>query len=447
MNKYLKIKTIGLIFFICLVQTSLLCSQGNQFERIEISSSPNPVGSGARALGMGGAFIAVADDATSASWNPGGLIQLEFSEISLVLGQINRKEGNYFSNHPEANSTETSNDFHINYFSMAYPFVMNGHNAIFSINYQHLYSFKRQWDFDFNHPNPQFEWPMKIDFEQDGSLFALGIAFCTEITPELTVGITFNIWDDFLYDNEWEQKQNIDGEIIGNGAKGSYNIFAQDKYSHQGINANLGLLWRITSKWTLAGVIKLPFKANIDHQMHVNINTVYYQNTGTDVHTVENETYEEHLYMPLSYGIGLMYRLSDNFTISGDLYRTHWDGFKYENRHGQKTSPISGMDMDASDIDPTTWFRIGAEYIKIGKQFAIPFRAGLFYDPAPSEGSPDSYYGFSLGSGLGFKNYIFDIAYQFRTGNDAGDSMLKNLNFSQDIREHTLYASMIYHFY
>ena len=52
--------------------------------RVEIPSSPNPVGSGARALGMGGAFIAVADDATAASWNPGGLIQLGFPEFSYV---------------------------------------------------------------------------------------------------------------------------------------------------------------------------------------------------------------------------------------------------------------------------------------------------------------------------------------------------------------------------
>ena len=36
---------------------------------IEFSSSLTPVGSGARALGMGGAFIAIADDATAASWN------------------------------------------------------------------------------------------------------------------------------------------------------------------------------------------------------------------------------------------------------------------------------------------------------------------------------------------------------------------------------------------
>jgi len=52
--------------------------------RIEIPSSWNPVGSGARALGMGGAFIAVADDATAASWNPAGLSYLRLPEVTLV---------------------------------------------------------------------------------------------------------------------------------------------------------------------------------------------------------------------------------------------------------------------------------------------------------------------------------------------------------------------------
>jgi hypothetical protein len=54
------------------------------YQDVSIASSPNPVGSGARALGMGGAFIAVADDATAASWNPSGLIQLERPELSIV---------------------------------------------------------------------------------------------------------------------------------------------------------------------------------------------------------------------------------------------------------------------------------------------------------------------------------------------------------------------------
>src|SRR5690349_5208750 len=39
-------------------------------------------GSGARALGMGGAFIARPDDATAATWNPAGLSYLRTPEIS-----------------------------------------------------------------------------------------------------------------------------------------------------------------------------------------------------------------------------------------------------------------------------------------------------------------------------------------------------------------------------
>lgn len=46
-------------------------------------SVPLPVGSGARAFGIG-AFTAVADDATAASWNPAGLTILERPEISAV---------------------------------------------------------------------------------------------------------------------------------------------------------------------------------------------------------------------------------------------------------------------------------------------------------------------------------------------------------------------------
>ena len=42
------------------------------------------VGAGARANGMGGAFTAIADDATAASWNPAGLAQLRQPEISVV---------------------------------------------------------------------------------------------------------------------------------------------------------------------------------------------------------------------------------------------------------------------------------------------------------------------------------------------------------------------------
>ncbi len=45
------------------------------------------VGAGARALGMGGAFVAVANDGTAAYWSPGGLALLESREFSFMYSQ------------------------------------------------------------------------------------------------------------------------------------------------------------------------------------------------------------------------------------------------------------------------------------------------------------------------------------------------------------------------
>src|SRR4051794_22299869 len=45
------------------------------------SASFLKIGVGARALGMGGAFTAIADDVTAMSWNPGGLGGLKQREL------------------------------------------------------------------------------------------------------------------------------------------------------------------------------------------------------------------------------------------------------------------------------------------------------------------------------------------------------------------------------
>jgi len=147
--------------------------------------------------------------------------------------------------------------------------------------------------------------------------------------------------------------------------------------------------------------------------------------------------------MPMSYGIGIAYRFSDNFTISADIYKTLWNDFKFEKSSGEKVSPITGND---TETDPTTWFRLGAEYLIVSEKIVIPIRAGIFYDPAPAKGSPDDYYGFSLGSGISWKWFSFDLAYQFRFGNNVGSSMFQDFDSYQDVREHRIYTSLIYYF-
>lgn len=89
---------------------------------LNFATSPSPVGSGARAVGKGTAFIGVADDATAASHNPGGLVQLERPEVSLVGSYFLRFERQDVTRPETVVEHQTLDHVHLNYLSAAYPF-------------------------------------------------------------------------------------------------------------------------------------------------------------------------------------------------------------------------------------------------------------------------------------------------------------------------------------
>ena len=72
-------KSIFILFFIVVLTSPLLAQQGN-YQNYPL---------GARAAGLGGAFTAVADDSTSAWYNPGGLAFLNSTSVSLSATAYN----------------------------------------------------------------------------------------------------------------------------------------------------------------------------------------------------------------------------------------------------------------------------------------------------------------------------------------------------------------------
>ena len=422
---------------------------------VKINSSPNPVGSGARATGMGGAFIAIADDATAASWNPGGLMQLETPEFSMV-GSCDISRDDFDSDlHPETSSMNEITRYDLNYLSIAYPFQIASKNMVVSLNYQKLYDLHKDMDFNITSTGrlpgfPQYKIRNKVRFRQRGSLKALSPAYAIQITPRFSVGATFNIWTDRLFwNNDWTTKTEESFSGIGvTGTTYRNKKLRKESFSHfKGFNMNFGFLWDVNPAVTIGAVFKTPFKASF-HYRYQETQKVDQPAIGRILTSSVKFSEHRELKMPMSYGLGVAFRLSDILTLSFDVYRTNWSRFYMEDKDNHDTSPINGAQRRDSHVHDTTQFRLGGEYLLMLEKTIIPLRAGLFYDPQPSQKHPDDFFGFSLGSGVMLGNHVLlDWAYQMRYGhNVSGGSLGGIADAKADVVQHRLMVSMIYHF-
>lgn len=485
-------------FFVVILTSLILLMPGTgscqTSQEAHVSGSPNPVGSGARALGMGGAFIGVADDATAASWNPGGLIQLETPEISIV-GSFNQLyEDRTFNQNPGASGKYGLSLYDLNYLSVAYPFQLFRKNMIVSLNYQTLYNFNKKHKYNYqynNHVSSHSDLgPVIIDtatdtrgdrltnYDSDGYLKALSPAISIQVTPSLSFGITLNYYHPKL-GSKWEtsyfDKLNgtLDLEVstsVGGNPPAtnntSYSVSWETRYNDEyrfrtSINPfgfsktsyNIGFLWNINSYLTMGGVYKTPFTAKVKYketfqseEYMENVDDPNDSTSSVSPYTIIADEHQE-IDMPASYGLGLACRFSDQFSLALDIYRTDWQDFVLRQASGREVSLITGRDKHTADTKPTHQVRLGGEYLFMLKnKYILPVRAGIFYDPEPAKDEPDDFYGFSLGGGVASGPVVFDLAYQFRWGNNVRTMSLGNEVITQDVTQHTVYTSLIYHF-
>jgi len=114
-------------------------------------------------------------------------------------------------------------------------------------------------------PNSQ-----NIDYQAEGALSAIWLAYCIQVTPKFSLGFTLNIWKDGLSENKWEERRYQSGSGLDAGDKFKFQADTVDRYSLSGVNANFGILWKVNSKVTIGAVLKTPFTADIEreHSLH-----------------------------------------------------------------------------------------------------------------------------------------------------------------------------------
>ena len=162
-------------------------------------------GAGARAMGLGGAFIAVADDATAVSFNPAGLAQLLQPEVSFVGRGTNRSVG--YQDFETSNgarvlavsdSLVSSTRFDPLFFSATAPLRVAGRNLVLQLSIQRAFALN-----DHSHRTLN-ESPLTAssglgsvldqDISQAGQIDLYSLAAAYEVSQRILLGFSFNQW-------------------------------------------------------------------------------------------------------------------------------------------------------------------------------------------------------------------------------------------------------------
>jgi hypothetical protein len=381
-------------------------------------SAFNILGFGARAMGMGGAFIAVADDATAASWNPAGLSQMTSSEFSLVYdmyqGDItwnDYEEENWSDGYSyvwqSIKDKGSSDNSSLAFLSYSMPVEIRGKNLVWQFSYSNLSS-PPDFDNKYSYNGTVYYGGDEIYTEDrngkykmsgSGSFKTLTFSLSSQIISNFHLGISLN-----YLDTNYKEKFNDSGTI--STSLDEYYVYSSSgtkKYDFNDFYFDFGFLYKMKFL-SFGGVYHSGFKASGKLKGS-------YKDLDTPL---ENYSYDVDIKWPSGWGFGVAIYPVKSLTFAIDYSKANWkDGeIKYVDYDLTDYFPYQGYDRQYN----TSSLRFGLEYVLMPKEnFVIPLRAGYFKEDRIASwfvgGEKPEVDGWTIGSGLTFKNFQFDFAY------------------------------------
>lgn len=460
------------------VVLSALPAWAQPIQNVVLRNSFNPVGAGARGLGMGGAFIAVADDGTAASFNPAGLAQLRRSELA-VVGFGDTLTSTLRSN--RGSVVNTNRHGAPEFGGLSVPFDAGGRNLTIQISYQRavdLFGKGRAalvQSFPIDPDDPRagtFDFIGEISPEQSGAFHTAGLSAGYQVTTRLSLGASLNYWF-----GGWTTRGASSGRFEVNVPGEPRDTFVtnqlrfEQRQELRALNVNVGFLLRYP-RISIGGVARLPFTGDYGLEERDSGSTFEFDEETGEVRATPinvNLRMSSRLHWPRSAGVGVALRPFKGMTLAGDYSRSHWSRTFIEDvPGGALLTPDDGSltDRNFFDLFPasltstadTDQLRGGAEYLIVTSRLVIPLRAGVFRDRSPvGELGSDRgrrIDGYTGGIGLNFNRLVLDVAYEQRTS--EGAVALRRIESeraappapltTETVKEERVVASLIYRF-
>ncbi|MBD3854683.1 MAG: outer membrane protein transport protein, partial [Acidobacteria bacterium] len=431
------------ITLVVLIAATIAAASGNAQETpstFEFSFS-NP---GARSLGLGGAFSALADDATAAFANPAGLVQLVSLEVSAEVRHWSYStpyiEGGRFEGEPTGIGLDTVDGLRtavseeqltgLSFLSFVYP---KGRWSIAVYRHQ-LANFRAQTDTQglFHTGGTGTETFRTFDrrWSTDLDIVSYGVAGAYRISDRFSLGLGLVYFDGRLeapfawYFPDDDSLQGIFGPNSYLPERQLVNGDMAFDDSDWGLSA--GLLWSFAEGWALGAFYRQGPEFRLVFDTRAGPVAQDFDPALTPGATIL--TIATPMQFPDVYGLGIAYRSPDGKLAVG----FEWDRVGYSSIFDSFDPVVIetldddldlGVDLVADDGNE---LRLGAEYAFLDLKPVLAIRAGVWLDPdhrfRSTSDDPEHRALFqpgedevhvAVGLGLAFASFQIDLAADF----------------------------------
>lgn len=378
---------------------------------------------GAKAMGMGFAFTAQANDPSAIYFNPAGIVQLEGQNVKFGVTYIKENGGTFTGTTPlsgasgttVASETQEDLDFFV---PNAFWTRKASPNFAYGIGIFVPFGLGQEYE---NRDTSIFRNQItKIDL----MTFVINPTVAWKVNEILSVGAGI----DYLYGKAELAKTGVVNNTPGGDTQ--VNIFKLDLDGDgDAWGYNFGVLLTPVDSWKIGVSYRSQFKLDIDDG---DVDLTDISSTGLvalggasaqDVFggATFNTKGSTTINMPATLDLGVAY-VRDRLTLEVDADWTFWHSYKSLDIDIRNNTALLPDSNSAKNWDDTVAIYVGAEY-RVTDPLAL--RLGFRYDPTPVPAEtmgpelPDAdklYY--TAGAGYKVRSWTFDLAYMYMDKKD-----------------------------
>ena len=414
MRKLMKITIALALMFACFVLGSSVGVA--QEEDIAIG---NTLGLGARTMGMGGAFLAVADDFTTLYWNPAGLAQIKKFELFSSLSHNNQGIDTKFAGvrAAEADSSKTRS----NSIGLVYPIYATRGGFAFALGYNHPQNFDSEITIRGLAPSSDSlfgGFDVDETTSNSGGIGIWSIGAGAFISKNILLGGSIDFWHGSSF-----RELNSVAKDINNVYEEleSFAYYDTVDREYSGLGGKIGVLAFAGENVTLGATVTLPMALEVS-EIWEDLEIVRFDD-GEESEKVDYGSTLYDIERPFEFGGGVAIKfLEKRLTLAGDVQFTDWTQTEYN------PPPADDVENNFNEYyDSTIQVRLGAEYRIPVIETSV--RIGYFRDPIPFQDRDiDNDRDFlTIGVGKIFDQIIkIDVAFMRGSWAQSADSLTES---------------------